>query len=151
MTRPSWLVRVVPWIITQSAGSRFGRRCSWEGFSRASKCWASQQPEHLRKSGFCLLPCSWVSHVTAWERARALGSLKALKKNMQGTKQICHPECYPGKKKAKNLLPMGNLRVGFFFGFFFFFNDFLFWNLTWNGDSKSLPIQVSCDSAVTHP
>lgn len=121
MTRPSWLVRVVPWIITQSAGSRFGRRCSWEGFSRASKCWASQQPEHLRKSGFCLLPCSWVSHVTAWERARALGSLKALKKNMQGTKQICHPECYPGKKEGQKSPSHGKSQGWVFFGFFFFF------------------------------
>lgn len=52
-------------------------------------------------------------------------------------KQVCHSERCPGKK-SENLPPWEISKF-----IFLFWNDFLFWNFTWNRDSKSLPIQVS--------
>lgn len=52
-------------------------------------------------------------------------------------KQICHSESCPGKK-SKDPPPWEISKY-----IFLFWSDFLFWNFTWNRDSKSLPIQVS--------
>lgn len=62
---------------------------------------------------------------------------KDLEEEFVKDKQICHSQCCPGKK-SKYILPWEISKF-----IFLFWHDFLFWNFTWNRDSKSLPIQVS--------
>lgn len=98
---------------------------------------ASQQSKTLRKSGFfSFLLFSFPHHCMV--KSQNYWLFKEHEGKLVKDKQICHSECCAGEKKIQKSTSMGNLKF-----IFLFWNDFLFWNFTWNRDSKGLPIQVS--------
>lgn len=100
---------------------------------------ASQQSKNLRKSGFfSFLLFSFPRHCMV--KSQNYWLFKECEGKFVKDKQICHSECCPGekKKKIKKSTSTGNLKF-----IFLFWNDFIFWNFTWNRDLKGLPIQAS--------
>lgn len=98
---------------------------------------ASQQSKNLRKSAcFSFLLFSFPRHCMV--KSQNYWLFKELEGKFLKDKQICNSECCPGGKKIQKSTSMGNLKF-----IFLFWNDFLFWNFTWNRNSKSLPIQAS--------